>query len=308
MHLSFSFILCSHLTNPACHSQFLVTIRELSMVGKNAGAKTCPPMPHSGGSTTSWHPLYVRFSQNMSPVQTTQLTDHPVARILPLCSYSCASPYPMRLPATSLISTTPDVMRSAFNIDFTHLCALATPRPQVACLSNQNPRNCVRMGSARHIETVPPYPLNLTPILSDLRLHCAAKDQLEMWLPHPDSLTFLGPPETLKLQGRVKAVTLEGWAESTCTTYGARLLVYHVFCDSCEIPEKDCAPARATLVSSFISALTGSLSGKAIQNYVYGVRAWHTVYRLPWALHKDQIVTMLKGAMKLAPPTVKQNK
>ena len=214
----------------------------------------------------------------------------------------------MRLPATSLISTTPGVTRSASNIDFTHLRALPTPKPQVARLSNQNPCNHARMGSARHIKTVPPYPLNLTPTLSDLRPHCAAKDRLEMWLPHPNSLTFLSPPETLELQGRVKAVTLKGWAESTRTTYGAGLLIYHVFCDIREIPEKDCAPAKAALVSSFISALAGSLSGKAIQNYVYSMQAWHTAYGLPWALHKDQIATMLKGAMKLAPPTVRQNK
>ena len=50
-------------------------------------------------------------------------------------------------------------------------------------------------------------------------------------------------------------VTLQGWANSTCATYGAGLLMYHSFCDSREIPEKDHALANTALVSSFVLAL-----------------------------------------------------
>lgn len=84
--------------------------------------------------------------------------------------------------------------------------------------------------------------------------------------------------------------------------------MYHVFCDSREALEKDRAPAKAALIASFVSALAGSLSGKAIHNYIYGVWAWHTLYRLPWVLHEEQIATMLKGVAKLAPPALKQDK
>ncbi|KAN0091428.1 hypothetical protein V8E55_004994 [Tylopilus felleus] len=122
------------------------------------------------------------------------------------------------------------------------------------------------------------------------------------------TLTLLGPPAMLELQERVKTVTLQDWAESTRATYGAGLLVYHVFCDSREVLEKDHALAKAALVASFVSVLTGSLSGKAIHNYIYGVRAWHTLYRLPWVLHEEQIATMLKGIAKLTPPALKQDK
>jgi len=45
-----------------------------------------------------------------------------------------------------------------------------------------------------------------------------------------------------------------------------------------------------------------------IHGYIYGVHTWHTVNSLPWALHEDQISTMLKGAAKLAPPTTKQDR
>ena len=57
-----------------------------------------------------------------------------------------------------------------------------------------------------------------------------------------------------------------------------------------------------------ISALIGSLSSKAIHNYVYGIQAWHILYSLPWVLHKEQINMVLKGATKLAPSVVKQDK
>lgn len=174
--LSSSSVLCSQLTYLACHSWFIATTKELLIPGKMAGAETRPPTPYSGGSTTSWHPLRIRHLQNMSPVRTTQLMDHPVASIPPLCSYSRASPYLMRLPATSSISMTPGATCSPSNINFAHLCALRAPKPRVTCSSNQNSHGGTRMSSMHNVETIPPYPLNLTPILSNLRLHCAAKD------------------------------------------------------------------------------------------------------------------------------------
>ena len=123
----------------------------------------------------------------------------------------------------------------------------------------------------------------------------------QMHLPPPNSTV------SLELQGRVKAVTLQGWADSTHTMYSTGLLIYHVFCNHSEIPEVDHALTSAMLISSFISMLMGSLLSKAIRNYIYGIRAWHTLHGLPWALHEDQIVTMLKGAAKLTPLAIKQD-
>ena len=178
---------------------------------------------------TSWRPLRVRYSQNMSPVQTTQPTDRPAAGIPPLHFYSHRSPYLKRLTATSSTSMTPGATHSASNIDFTHLSELATSRTQATRTHNHLPHDNAKVGDTRPAKTVLPYPINLTPVISNLRPHCTAKDRLEKWPPHPDSLPFLGPPETFELQERVRAVTLEGWAESTRATYGAGLLVYHIF-------------------------------------------------------------------------------
>ncbi|KAG6326928.1 hypothetical protein ID866_12161 [Astraeus odoratus] len=89
-----------------------------------------------------------------------------------------------------------------------------------------------------------------------------------------------------------------GWTESTRAAYGSGLLVYHVFCDSRDIPEIECAPASSATISSFISALAGSYSGQTIQGYIYSIHTWHTLNSLPWSLHEDQINTMLKGAAR----------
>jgi len=110
------------------------------------------------------------------------------------------------------------------------------------------------------------------------------------------------------LQDRVKSVVIQGWSEQTRASYGAGLLVYHVFCDSRNISEQERAPESTNLISMFISILSGLYSGRTIHGYIYGIRAWHTVNSLPWALHEDQISTMLKGAAKLAPPTMKQDR
>ncbi|KAI6145830.1 hypothetical protein BKA82DRAFT_145085 [Pisolithus tinctorius] len=150
-----------------------------------------------------------------------------------------------------------------------------------------------------------PYPINLTPKPSELHPMCPVKDRLERWQPHPNIVQALNIlPE---FQDRVREVTLRGWNKSTRASYGAGLLIYHVFCDSRNVPEEERAPVDTNLISTFISSLAGSYSGKTIHRYIYSVQAWHTLNGLPWILHKDQIVVMLKGAAKIAPPSSKQN-
>jgi len=63
------------------------------------------------------------------------------------------------------------------------------------------------------------------------------------------------------------------WQDSTLSNYGSGLLVYHVFCDDCKIPEDQHAPAAPILINSFIATLAGGYMGDAISNYVCGVRA-----------------------------------
>jgi len=81
------------------------------------------------------------------------------------------------------------------------------------------------------------YPSNLTPKPSDLRPHCSARDRIALWLPHPNSIMAHGPQIPAAARDKVRAVTLHAWADSTKSSYGAGLLVFHVFCDSHDIPE-----------------------------------------------------------------------
>ncbi|KAG6327913.1 hypothetical protein ID866_11176 [Astraeus odoratus] len=141
---------------------------------------------------------------------------------------------------------------------------------------------------------------------SDLCPLCPAKDHIARWLPHQNALAEIHMQILADMHDQVQSVILQGWAKSTKLAYGTGLLVYHVFCDSRDIPETDRTPTSSALISMFVSALAGSYAGQTIQGYVYRVHAWHTLNSLPWSLHECQINTMLKGAVKLAPPSVKQ--
>jgi hypothetical protein len=143
------------------------------MAGGKVGVETPPPMPHSGGFTTSLHPLRVRCSQSMSPALITQLTDHHVANIPPLHFYSHGSPYPRRSVVTSSTSTTPGVTCSASSIDFMCLRILSTPRLQTAHSHKLFTHGDTRTGAMHHTKIVLPYLTNLTPSPSILGPHCA---------------------------------------------------------------------------------------------------------------------------------------
>ena len=175
------------------------------MAGKRTGAIICPPTPCSGESTPSWHPLPIGSSQDTFLVQTTQLTDLPVASIPPPCCFSCRSLYPRTSVILSSTLTIPGAVCSASNINFTHLPTLpaSTDWTAIQCYQpiHNNPHS-----NTLHLPTlILPYPTNLTPIPSDLHLHCTTKDRLGRWLPHSNALALVGLPATCELQERVKA-------------------------------------------------------------------------------------------------------
>jgi hypothetical protein len=105
---------------------------------------------------------------------------------------------------------------------------------------------------------------------------------------------------------RIIDVMSHAWEEDTRETYGSGLLVYHVYCNSKNIPEHERAPAGQLLLSGFVSTLAVSYSGKTISNYFYGVQAWHILHGMPWHLEKAEMETMLRVAEKLTPPTSKK--
>jgi hypothetical protein len=150
-----------------------------------------------------------------------------------------------------------------------------------------------------------PYHNSLTPLPSPLRPHCLARDRLRLWVPaasrsrldHTGSLVSLTDSDI----DRILLVIAHCHASSTRECYGSGLLVFHVFCDSRSIPEHQCCPASSVLVLAFLAGCAGLYSGKTLENYFYGIRAWHLLHGLPWSVDQVQASLTLEGAKSLAP-------
>ena len=150
---------------------------------------------------------------------------------------------------------------------------------------------------------------NLTPAPSDLRPHCSARDRLLLWKP-----TFTRSSDNLTAEitdadlDRLITVINSSWQSTTRETYGAGLLVFHVFCDQRLIPEDQRCPADPLLMLTFISSCAGAYSGKTLANYFYAVRAWHTLHGAPWQMNAAEMKAALDGAAILAPPSSRRAK
>ncbi|EPS98819.1 hypothetical protein FOMPIDRAFT_1092407, partial [Fomitopsis schrenkii] len=141
---------------------------------------------------------------------------------------------------------------------------------------------------------------------STLRPPCAAADRIRLWLPAQDrqAVDAAGRPVAISEEdlARIQEVLGEAWVESTRAVYGSGLLAFHVMCDQRGIADEQRAPVSDVLLSTFIASLAGSYSGNTIRNYVYGVRAWHLTHGAQWARNHDELETLLRGALRLAPP------
>ncbi|KAI0634905.1 hypothetical protein C8Q77DRAFT_1053520, partial [Trametes polyzona] len=149
------------------------------------------------------------------------------------------------------------------------------------------------------------------PAPSLLRPHCPAQDRLVQWIPAQSTRSRDGDGRPTEINEddveRIKTVTARAWVDSTAQTYGTGLLTFHVFCDLRAIADVQRAPASEELILSFIAALAGSYSATAIDNYVAGVRAWHTIHGLDWQADSLRVKTALIGAGQLAPATSKRS-
>src|SRR4051812_41240846 len=104
------------------------------------------------------------------------------------------------------------------------------------------------------------------------------------------------------------AVMSFAWAPRTRETYSTGLLVFHVFCDSRDIPESQRCPVSTTLLLTFITTCAGAYSGSAVANYVFGIHAWHTLHGASWLISKIEVAAALEGASALAPASSKRPK
>ncbi|KAG2747465.1 hypothetical protein P692DRAFT_20659153, partial [Suillus brevipes Sb2] len=143
------------------------------------------------------------------------------------------------------------------------------------------------------------------PLPSSLRPHCLAKDRLRLWrplqgrTPYDHSGTHIPLSETDL--NRILTVIGHSLAGGTKETYGSGLLVFHVFCDARGIPEEQRGPASSLLILAFIASCAGMYSGKTLDNYYYGVRAWHLLHGLVWLADPAQVASALEGGARFAP-------
>ena len=156
-----------------------------------------------------------------------------------------------------------------------------------------------------------PYQPNLTPSHSNLRPRCPGKDRLLLWLPPGGQRPFLdahgNPIAATPIEiSRIQQVILGAWGSDTQSVYGTGLLIFHVFCDCRGTPEAQRAPASLDLISIFIATIAGSYAASTIENYVSGVRAWHTLHGMKWAIDSTTHAALIKGAAKHAPDSSKR--
>ncbi|KAG2066147.1 hypothetical protein BDR04DRAFT_1130127 [Suillus decipiens] len=77
------------------------------------------------------------------------------------------------------------------------------------------------------------------------------------------------------------------WAVGTRECYGAGLLVFHIFCDERSISEDQC--------------------WRTLTNYIYAIKAWHTLHGQTWSVNQEQLKAALDGAMELTPSSLKSH-
>ncbi|KAG1844095.1 hypothetical protein C8R48DRAFT_618279 [Suillus tomentosus] len=151
------------------------------------------------------------------------------------------------------------------------------------------------------------YHPSLTPRPSTLCPHCLAQDHLHLWTPltsrsrldHAGSIGALSDCDI----DRIFAVLAHSHTISTHECYSSGLLVFHVFCDSRHIPEEQCCPVLSILLPAFVASCAGLYSGRTLENYFYGIRAWHLLHGMPWLADQSQVALALEGMKHLAPPS-----
>ena len=261
---------------------------------------------HSSSSLTIPSPSI----QLIFPVQPTQQTPHPEVSIPQ--PNSCFLSFPYQLISTGSLLTRPsptpplksDFSEKAITLlsplsALTDFSRAIVPMkkispPQMSTNSETVSSPAFTQAFSRFSTSLPPqdpssittprrYLGNLTPAPSDLRPHCSARDRLLLWKP-----TFTRSSDNLTAEitdadlDRLITVINSSWQSTTRETYGAGLLVFHVFCDQRLIPEDQRCPADPLLMLTFISSCAGAYSGKTLANYFYAVRAWHTLHGAPW--------------------------
>src|SRR5207245_776814 len=58
-------------------------------------------------------------------------------------------------------------------------------------------------------------------------------------------------------------------------------------------------------ILAFVASYAGSYSGSTVNNYVAGLKAWHTLHGKPWNVNVDALKCCIESIIKLTPPSAK---
>src|SRR5882762_4932818 len=312
--------------------------KELSKVGRTDAAVTKQSTEFSKDYTPSSQVMQfdIPFTQLMSAANATQQTP-PREASTPLNTYSSLPfnslqnlvdfsltlnlPIPRRNNASAEKVVTPKpsqrgsmILTNGIETAYNRVLETTNSTLSTSTMSTIPARS--KFNQALAIDNAPgratprPYQRNLIPRPSALRPHCLARDRLRLWRPSRSRLDKAsGSIELSELDlERILNVINVSWAQGTRDTYGAGLLVYHVFCDMRDIPEDERCPASPLLVITFISSCAGSYAGSTLANYVFAVKAWHLLHGATWSMNDAEVKAALTGAATLAPPTSKRPK
>ncbi|KAJ7186106.1 hypothetical protein C8R46DRAFT_390106 [Mycena filopes] len=271
-------------------------------------------MPSSAESMHFWSAPIILYTHDTSrPIPTPPTVPH--AGNIPR-AHSSYPPSPFLMPSQiSSLTLTPlgptPKMPSGGVIPIRPLplsSAVIAPQQIQSLMPTSSVINSAGGSITGQVQRPHPYRRGLAPKPSPLRPHVLARDRLRLWRPLAGrSAAGSGLPPSDGDILRIFTVLTSAWTEGTAESYGSGLLSFHVFCDSKCVPELARAPAAPTLIAGYISALAGFLSGGTISNYVSGVRAWHILHGVAWAMNMPELETLLRAADRLTPLSSKRD-
>lgn len=138
--------------------------------------------------------------------------------------------------------------------------------------------------------------------------HVLASEHVLLWTT-PHGFNFQHELEQLFPESDILKmffVTIQSLDENTCSNYGAGLLRFTQYCDQRLIPEMQCMPASAALLSAFIADSAGSISDSTASNWLAGLHFWHTINGAIWNGSDSALLHHIKcGLTCLIPPNSK---
>ncbi|KIJ08907.1 hypothetical protein PAXINDRAFT_88216 [Paxillus involutus ATCC 200175] len=95
--------------------------------------------------------------------------------------------------------------------------------------------------------------------------------------------------------------------QDTRSNYGAGLLRFTQYCDSCNIPEADRMPASENLIAAFAASHAATASDKTLNNWLAGLHFWHTVNGATWQ-GADMLRAVRRSFTKMVPSSSQRTK